>query len=63
MTQESSVKDGSFQVTLEAPAKLPWPHLILRVYAANEREEGMAVRILDVKKPSTRRTQIPSGGR
>lgn len=43
---EGTVKDGRFQGTLDVPAKLPWPHLILRVYAANEREEGMAVREL-----------------
>lgn len=43
---ESTVKDGRYQATLEVPAKLPWPRLILRVYAANEREEGMAVRTL-----------------
>jgi hypothetical protein len=43
---ESTVKDGRFQATLEVPAKLPWPQLILRVHAANEREEGMAVQTL-----------------
>lgn len=60
-TQESMVKDGCFQATLEVPAKLPWPRLILRAYAANNKQEGMAVRILNVRKPSTRRNQIPSG--
>lgn len=43
---ESTAKDGRFRATLDVPAKLPWPRLILRVYAANEREEGMAVRTL-----------------
>jgi hypothetical protein len=52
---EATVKDGRFQTTLDVPAKLPWPRVILRAYAANEREEGMAVRILDVAKPPTLR--------
>ncbi len=43
---ESTVKDGCFQGTIDVPARLPWPRLILRVYAANERQEGMAVRTL-----------------
>ncbi len=43
---EGTVKDGRFQATLDVPAKLPWPRLILRVYAANRHEEGMAVRTL-----------------
>ncbi len=44
-------KDGRFQATLDVPAKLPWPRLILRVYAANERAEGMAVQMLRSGKP------------
>jgi hypothetical protein len=56
-TQESMVKEGCFQVTLEVPSKLPWPRVIVRVYAAGEHEEAMAVRILDVKKQSIRRTK------
>jgi hypothetical protein len=43
---ECTLKDGRFQATLDVPAKLRWPHLILRVHAANECEEGMAVRTL-----------------
>ncbi len=43
---ESTVKDGCFQALIDVPARLPWPRLILRVYAANERQEGMAVRTL-----------------
>jgi hypothetical protein len=50
-TCECAAKDGGFEAKLQAPAKLPWPRLILRVYAATEREEGMAVRTLEVKKP------------
>lgn len=49
-TAECAVKDSTFEAKLNVPAKLPWPHLILRVYAATEREEGMAVRTLNVKK-------------
>jgi hypothetical protein len=43
---ECTVKDGCFQGTIDVPARLPWPRLILRVYAANEHQEGMAVRTL-----------------
>jgi len=49
-TCEGVVKDGRFEANLEVPANLPWPRLILRAYAATERDEGMAVRTLDVKK-------------
>lgn len=42
---ETKEKDGRFQTTLDVPAKLP-RRMILRVYAANERAEGMAVRTL-----------------
>lgn len=48
---ESREKDGRFQATLDVPAKLPWPRLILRVYGANERAEGMAVQTLRSSKP------------
>jgi hypothetical protein len=43
---ENTVKDGRFQATLDVPSKLPWPQLILRVYAANDREEAMVVQTL-----------------
>jgi hypothetical protein len=43
---EGVVKDERFQGTLDIPKQLPWPRLIVRVYAANEREEGMAVQML-----------------
>ncbi len=43
---EGTVKDGRFQGTLDIPKQLPWPRLIVRVYAANEHEEGMAVQTL-----------------
>lgn len=54
---ECTEKDGRFQATLDVPAKLPWPRLILRVYAANEREEGMAVRTLP--RSATNRSEGP----
>ena len=53
-TCECTVKDGAFEAKLEVPAKLPWPRLILRVYAATENAEGMAVRTLEVKRKATR---------
>ncbi|HEY7428159.1 MAG TPA: C25 family cysteine peptidase [Gemmataceae bacterium] len=51
-TGECVVKDGGFEAKLDVPAKLPWPRLILRAYAATERKEGMAVQTLEVKKKS-----------
>lgn len=57
-SNEVEVKDGRFQATLDVPAKLQWPHVILRAYAAGKRDEGMAVQILDVKTKSEAR---PSG--
>jgi hypothetical protein len=47
---ECRVHDGTFEARLEAPAKLPWPRLILRAYAATDDEEGMGVVMLDVRK-------------
>jgi Peptidase family C25 len=49
VTSEAMVRDGRFEATLTLPAKLPWPRLILRAYAANEKEEGIGVRVLDVQ--------------
>jgi hypothetical protein len=43
---EGTVEADRFQGTLDIPKQLPWPRLIMRVYAANEREEGMAVQAL-----------------
>jgi hypothetical protein len=47
---ECFVKDNRFEARLDVPAKLPWPRLLLRVYAAAENEEGTAVRTLQVRK-------------
>ncbi|HEY7328303.1 MAG TPA: C25 family cysteine peptidase [Gemmataceae bacterium] len=52
-TSENTEKDGRFQATMDVPSKLPWPQLILRIYAANEREEAMAVQTLQ-KSVATR---------
>jgi hypothetical protein len=52
---EADVKDDRFTATLDVPAKLPWPSLILRAYVANKSAEGMAVRILEVTKPQKTR--------
>jgi hypothetical protein len=48
---EAVVADGRFEATLTLPAKLPWPRLTLRAYVANDREEGLAVRLVDVQMP------------
>jgi hypothetical protein len=67
-TAECVAKDGRFEAKLDVPAKLPWPRLILRAYAATPREEGIAVRTLEVKKSAARpkdndgRHPKPSGG-
>jgi hypothetical protein len=53
-TAECAVKETRFAASLNVPAKLPETHLILRVYASTEREEGMAVKTLDVKKKAAR---------
>jgi hypothetical protein len=49
-TCECVAKDGRFEASLAAPAKLPWPRLILRAYAATKRADGMSVRTLEVRK-------------
>jgi hypothetical protein len=40
---EATVQDGRFEARLEVPAKLPWPRLVVRAYAATEREDGFGV--------------------
>jgi hypothetical protein len=44
----SAARGGAFEARLEVPAKLSWPRLTLRVYAASECEEALAVRPLQV---------------
>jgi hypothetical protein len=46
---EVVARDGRFTARLAVPAKLPWPHLVLRAYAATEREEGQGVRRVAVR--------------
>jgi hypothetical protein len=41
-------RGGAFEARLEVPAKLPWPRLALRVYAASATGEALAVRPLRV---------------
>jgi hypothetical protein len=48
-TAEAEVRDGRFEVRLELPAKMTYRHLILRAYAATEKEEGMGVQALEMK--------------
>ncbi len=42
-SKEVTAKDGRFEASLELPAKLPWPRLVVRAYAATERHEGLGV--------------------
>jgi hypothetical protein len=49
-TRETEVRDGRFEVKLELPKQLPYVRLILRVYAATDREEGMTAQVIEVKK-------------
>jgi hypothetical protein len=51
-TRETTVKDGRFEIRLDLPAKLPWPRLLVRAYAATEREEGLGVKTLSIPKPA-----------
>jgi len=47
---DAEVRDGRFEVKLNLPAKLPYPRLTLRAYAATNREEVMGVKVLDLRK-------------
>jgi hypothetical protein len=49
--QEVSARGNEFTATLEVPAKLPWPKVLLRVYAHTEKEEGMVVESRRVLRP------------
>jgi hypothetical protein len=51
VTGQASASGASFAVRLEVPAKLPWPRLILRVYARTKHNEAMAVERLNVPQP------------
>src|SRR5581483_7926038 len=54
-TAAAASRGGAFEARLEVPAKLPWPRLTLRVYAANASQEGLAVRVLRVADGKVRR--------
>jgi hypothetical protein len=45
-----SVKDGRFEAKLRLPDKLPWPKLVLRAYAATDKNEALGVLVLEVAK-------------
>lgn len=47
--KECEARDGRFEATLELPASLPWKRVLLRAYAATEKEEGLTVRTLSVQ--------------
>ncbi len=53
--RKAKVEGGTFQATIDAPAKLPWSRLLLRVHAATDSEEGTVVQSLEVKSKSTSR--------
>jgi hypothetical protein len=44
------VKDGRFEAALDLPANLPWRRLIVRAYAATDRQEGMGVLVVPVRE-------------
>jgi hypothetical protein len=47
--RELTVKDGRFETSLDLPAKLPWRRLVVRAYAATERQEGMGALVLPAR--------------
>ena len=44
-------EEGAFEMNLQAPANLPWPGLLLRVYAHTDKHESMVVERLSVTRP------------
>jgi hypothetical protein len=50
VSTEAVVRDGRFEARLDLPAKLSWPRLIVRAYAATDDEEGIGVLPVNVKK-------------
>src|SRR5262249_20536664 len=53
--KEATAADGRFEVNLEAPARIPWPALLLRVYARTEKQESMVVERLRAPRPGKTR--------
>jgi hypothetical protein len=64
---ECPIRDGAFEARLDLPAKLPWPRVLLRAYAATDTEEGQTVLPLEVGKPAkvapSPPTPLPRGER
>ncbi len=48
-TQETTVRDGQFEVRVPLPEKVPWSQLILRAYVTSDRREGLGVLTLPIK--------------
>jgi hypothetical protein len=48
--KDCEARDGRFEAKLELPASLPWKRVLLRAYAATEKEEGLTVLSLPVQK-------------
>jgi hypothetical protein len=50
LKKELTVKDGRFEAALELPAKLAWRRLIVRAYAATERQDAMGALVVPVRE-------------
>jgi hypothetical protein len=50
LTRDMTVKERTFTVQLKPAPNLPWPRLILRVYAHAEKAEGLGVLVVPVKE-------------
>jgi hypothetical protein len=51
VSQELTAADGRFTVRWQLPADVPWPRLIVRAHAVQDRQEGQGVRAIPVQKP------------
>jgi hypothetical protein len=49
-TAETTVREGRFSVEVQLPKRVPWPRLILRVHAANDREEAQTATRIGVER-------------
>jgi hypothetical protein len=47
----AAVKGGRFEARVALPARLPWPRLVVRAYAATDREDGQGVVVVPVVAP------------
>ncbi len=48
---EAAARGNRFEARLECPASLPWPTVMIRAYAATEKEDGLG--ILELKVPKS----------